>query len=646
MTRPDRSLAFLLFALTLGLYLRMLAPDLLPGDPGEFQFAAWRWGLAHPTGYPLYLLLGGAWQRLLNVFNIGPALALNAFSALTGALTGALLYLLMRNWLPGAEPLRRIAALFSTALFAVNPTFWSQNLIAEVYALYGLLLVLIFLVLGQGAGETGKQRDRAHSAFLPRQLVLLSCLLGLALAHHAMTLLLLPSLVATVILLKRDLWRSPSTLLAMAVAGGLPLLLYFYIPLRSGPEASPWYHQRLGDGILTLYEGDWPAFWRFISGQSIAVGFYDLPQAWANLSQAWRLWQIHFTWVGLALALVGLASLLRQRRWPILTLTLGYFILQQGFNLCYAIGDILVYYIPLYLIAAIWAGFGILEFGMWISDFGVRNVEIASSPLAPRSSPLALFFILLCFLLPLWLWRTYYPRLDQSTATAAREMWTEILAAQPPADAILVSNDRNEIVPLFYLQAVEGQATGITGLFPLIKPGADFADIGATVETALHEGGDQAVYLIKPMPGLEARFDLAAATPPLMRVLGSAAERIPMYPLDEWLGSLHLVGYDWQPLTDTVQVDLHWRVDASLPADYTTTVQLFDGAGEKIAQDDQPAGGVYYPTSLWKPGETLIDRHTVALPPDRSPVTMLVSMYTGSDFSPLATPLNIQLSSD
>lgn len=46
-------------------------------------------------------------------------------------------------------------------------------------------------------------------------------------------------------------------------------------------------------------------------------------------------------------------------------------------------------------------------------------------------------------------------------------MWDAILA-DPPDNAILISNDRNEIVPLYYLQAVEGKAQGVTGIFPLL----------------------------------------------------------------------------------------------------------------------------------------------------------------------------------
>ncbi|MGB8644900.1 MAG: hypothetical protein WCF84_06665, partial [Anaerolineae bacterium] len=49
----DRGLLFM-FAVVSAflLYLRTLAPGVLPGDSGEFQFAAWGWTLVHPTGYP------------------------------------------------------------------------------------------------------------------------------------------------------------------------------------------------------------------------------------------------------------------------------------------------------------------------------------------------------------------------------------------------------------------------------------------------------------------------------------------------------------------------------------------------------------------------------------------------------------------
>ena len=70
-------------AVALSLYLRTLAPGVLFGDPAEFQTAAWGAGLAHPTGYPFFLLAGWAWMHLLPLGE--PAWRLNLLSALLGA---------------------------------------------------------------------------------------------------------------------------------------------------------------------------------------------------------------------------------------------------------------------------------------------------------------------------------------------------------------------------------------------------------------------------------------------------------------------------------------------------------------------------------------------------------------------------------
>ena len=53
----DSILPVLLGAAAFFLYLRTLAPVLLPGDSGEFQALARLLGNTHPTGYPIYLLL-------------------------------------------------------------------------------------------------------------------------------------------------------------------------------------------------------------------------------------------------------------------------------------------------------------------------------------------------------------------------------------------------------------------------------------------------------------------------------------------------------------------------------------------------------------------------------------------------------------
>ena len=80
---------------------------------------------------------------------------------------------------------------------------------------------------------------------------------------------------------------------------------------------------------------------------------------------------------------------------------------------------------------------------------------------------------------------------------------------------------------------------------------------------------------------------------------------------------------------ETAAITLYWQPLNRLGADYTTFIHLINANGDKIAQSDHRPGGVYYPTSLWKPGETLGDSHTMRLPADlgAGPYTLVVGLY-------------------
>lgn len=633
LTPADRTLAFVIGAMVLGLLLREVVRGVLPGDPGEFQFAAWRWGLAHPTGYPLYLLLGGAWQHLWALAGVAPATALNALSAVFTAAAVGLCYLLLRRWLPGPLLATRLAAGLGAAMLAANPTLRTQSLQAEVYSLHLLLVVAILLAATHLASHA------AGRWALPT----LALLVGLAFTHHAMTVLLLPPLVAYLWLARPAWWRVGRSWLWAAPALALPLLLYLYIPLRSGPDASPWLHQPLGNGVLTLYDGSWQAFLAYLSGRSISVGFLGPAEAAARVPAAMVLWLRHYEWPGLLLAALGLFVLVRTRNWPLLALTLGYALLQQVFNLFYAIGDIFVYYIPIYFMACVWISFGAAGIGAALR-FGPPDAAGDERRRTQLLQRWGAAFVVVLYLLPLQFWARYAPLVQQLQAASDQAVatWNAILAADPPAHAVLVTNDRDELPPLFYLQTVEGRGVGHTGLFPLLAPDARFADIGATLQTALDAGGAP-VYLIKPMPGLEARFALRPANAPLVQVLGPAATAPPAHRVDATYGPLRLMGYDLRTAPEGLAVTLQWQVNGALPGNYTTTVQAFDAAGAKLGQDDHPAGGDYYPTSLWKVGETLADRHTLALPAGAKPARLLVGMYQGPDAKLLAPLLQVEL---
>ncbi|MBI5597849.1 MAG: DUF2723 domain-containing protein, partial [Elusimicrobia bacterium] len=115
-------------------YLASLYPGLSSyRDAGDMAASAWTLGVAHPPGYPLYVLLGRLWCSLLPLGSA--AYRLNVLSALAGAAAcglGAAAAARMaearrRPWLP--------AAAGAACVLAAAPAFWHLSLLSEMYSL-------------------------------------------------------------------------------------------------------------------------------------------------------------------------------------------------------------------------------------------------------------------------------------------------------------------------------------------------------------------------------------------------------------------------------------------------------------------------------------------------------------------------------
>lgn len=618
-------------------YWRTAAPGLLAGDSGELQFAAWLAGLSHPTGYPLYLMLGWLWSHGLAALGLAnPARAMTLLSALFGALAVALTYLLAvaliaqsRRDAAAARPVERIAALVAALTFAWTPTLWSQAVITEVYTLHAALVAALLWLALLWRQEVRFLRRNRTSALLTA----LALLFGLGLAHHRTTLLLLPALLVFLIWQAPAgywRWRQAALLAALALA---PLLLYLYVPLHA--PASPYLSIELWPGQPTeLLDRSPSGLVSYLLGQSFAGEIQRPAQAIAAAPGLLTRFAAQLTPVGLALALLGMALLAARRQWPLLWLTGASFLLLTGFNLFYTIGDIAVFYIPSYLLACVWIGIAVA----WLAARAGR--------LAGRRAALAAAVLLAA--LPLWLLLSQAAAQDRSQDRAAADGWQALLDANPAPNAVLVSNDRDELMPLWYLQQVDEVRPDLAGVFPLLLAEPGWLDVGQAVERALSTG--RPVYLIKPMPGLELKAELGQPDPSgLTPVLGPAISGPPAFAEEALIGdAVRLLGFDVRQTGEAMQIDLYWQPLRPLEADYTTFVQLLAADGSKIAQSDQQAGGVYYPTSLWQPGETLRDRHRLTLPAGAppGPYQLLVGMYqlANGELIPLgaatlATPL-------
>ena len=144
-------------------YVKTLAPTVSFFDSGELISAAYSFGVAHPPGYPLYVLLGWLFGHLpLGEF----AYRINLMSALFAALATLMVYgicsvclmLAAQKRCPKTSPaaddtpdpeqmLRPALAMIAALSFAFSLTHWQHAVIAEVYSLNAFLCGLIVLLL-------------------------------------------------------------------------------------------------------------------------------------------------------------------------------------------------------------------------------------------------------------------------------------------------------------------------------------------------------------------------------------------------------------------------------------------------------------------------------------------------------------------
>ena len=80
---------------------------------------------------------------------------------------------------------------------------------------------------------------------------------------------------------------------------------------------------------------------------------------------------------------------------------------------------------------------------------------------------------------------------------------------------------------------------------------------------------------------------------------------------------------------ESLKVYLYWQSIGVPPRDFTAFVHLLDASGALCAQSDAAPRNGTYPTSVWTPGEIVLDARTLTLPPDAPPGTyhLEIGMY-------------------
>ena len=273
------------------LYLRTMLPGLAFDDWGEMQTVPHVLGIAHPTGYPTYVLVAWAFE-LLPIGDV--AFRANLLSGVCVAL--ALAFATSAQQRLGVA--RVIAAVASLAAGLVG-TIWVSAVVAEVNPLHLLLMAMLI--------------DRSLAWADGRRLLDLALgglIIGLSLGNHALTIFVAPYLVLYV------LWAGRTTLLehkhwllapvATVFAGAA---VYLYIPIAAS----------LRPPLLYNNPVTWDAFRFLVTGEQFRGQYGGLfttegPATFvASLPDLWTLMVANGTAALPILGLLGAVALFFRR---------------------------------------------------------------------------------------------------------------------------------------------------------------------------------------------------------------------------------------------------------------------------------------------------------------------------------------------
>ncbi|MBN1593710.1 MAG: DUF2723 domain-containing protein [Candidatus Coatesbacteria bacterium] len=348
-------------------YVKTLCPGVYVGDSGEIASVAWMLDVGHPTGYPLYSMLGRAFAMLVPFGAI--VFRMNLFSAVCAAFAVFLLFRAgIRLGLPSG------AAAVGAGAVGLSLTFWSQSVISEVYALHVMLICAILFCM-ISTYQSGSVRHFYMAWFL----------VGLSFGNHLSTVLIMPVMAVGSVLAFTKRRLSLSSVLPASILCVLGGSVYLYLPIRSLIPGLPgnWGNPRTLDAFIYHVTGK--QFGNLMFTQSSGEVLTNLAQYLKSLYQ-------ELTPVGLFAAILGLVSMLKSRRSlaGLLLLAWAPFVF-WGIN--YDVADVEVFFLPgslafsTFLAAALWTPMRIKR---GLGQRSVFVVPIAAAALLILVAPLLL----------------------------------------------------------------------------------------------------------------------------------------------------------------------------------------------------------------------------------------------------------------
>lgn len=344
------------------IYLFTLAPSVIQIDSGELATVQYTLGIAHPTGYPLFTMLGFLFLQIpLGLRKITQA---NLLAAIWSAFAiyffiKVLIVLLInveekKNNVVSKKKQKTVAAIkfnedqkifsiIAAAFFlAFSKTFWMQSTSVEVYSFQSMLFALILFF----SFKAFSSKEESSKTWL---LVGLSFAFGFS--NHMTTLLAIP-FAAILFFFKEKLTTSSIKIIFKTLVLSIPVLvlIYLYLPIRAAQNPI----MNWGNPI------NFENFWRHFTGRQYQVWLFASFEATKKqLGNFVSNFPSEFTIVGLFIGLIGFIFLYKINKKIFLT-TLATFLFAVLYSVNYDIVDLDSYFLLAYMIFSIWILFGFL----------------------------------------------------------------------------------------------------------------------------------------------------------------------------------------------------------------------------------------------------------------------------------------------
>lgn len=424
------SVAFIIaLGVPFALYVRTLAPTIYNLDSAELTTAAYTGGLIRATGYPLYLLIGRLWSHAVPFGDVG--YRMNLLSAVFGALTIALGFAILRRL--GVGPWAAAGAL---GLLMTTRFYWAMSLVAEVYTLQTALVAGMILTALAWARDPRPVRLGAATLFI-----------GLGLAHHVTTVLLLPGWLRLILGSKPAEALRPHTI--VCGIGGLLMGLAFYLYLPILYSSSPVFNYAGAydaDGHFVARDlTSWDGLLWLASGRQFHGMIFNytpnqiLAEATGFCIELWR-----GLLIGVGPALLGAWALSRRDRRVGLSL-LMMLAAYAVFIIGYQAGDKQTMYLPIFLILSVFLGVGYQTLLDWVRD-APDHTEAGSGAWLLRVLMVGAVVVVAAI---------NWPVVDRSQDWSARERGELILRTVEPQ--AVVAGSFSTVPVIQYLQLVEGK---------------------------------------------------------------------------------------------------------------------------------------------------------------------------------------------